>query len=275
MHILALINCTTVAGLEPRGKISLRCTFISLKCFCSHSAPVVYLRLCSQRDRCRWKKKNIPHSFPVSASCGAAKADWLSVRPARFFDCSSVSVTLLTAANHILQPASRCKSGSTTHLCVTQWVLFCTVKWEAPRMWTLQGFCKQWSIWPQSKKTTPTWKLENCRHKVVNSSATVWKGPCGCPEWSPCRLPTWAVFSYYSFASGSTGEGDVMCFPCCPASATANLCPLASMCPHVVYLHPCLLSVRLFIYDRARLVLAAYVRMCGVFLFFFYPHNAA
>lgn len=42
-----------------------------------------------------------------------------------------------------------------------------------------------------------------------------------------------------------------MCFPCCPVSAPANLCPLVSMCSHVVHLRPCLLSVRLFIYNRA------------------------
>lgn len=63
-----------------------------------------------------------------------------------------------------------------------------------------------------------------------------------------------------------------MCFPCCPASARANLCPLASMCSHIVHLRPCLLSVRLFIYDRACLVLATYVHTCVMsFIYLFLP----
>lgn len=56
---------------------------------------------------------------------------------------------------------------------------------------------------------------------------------------------------------------------CCPASAPANLCPLASMCSHIVHLRPCLLSVRLFIYDRACLVLATYVHTCVMSVFFY------
>lgn len=59
-----------------------------------------------------------------------------------------------------------------------------------------------------------------------------------------------------------------MCFPCCPASGLANLCPLASMCLYIVHLRPCLLSVRMFIYDSACLVFATYVHTCVMPLFF-------
>lgn len=51
-----------------------------------------------------------------------------------------------------------------------------------------------------------------------------------------------------------------MCFPCCPASAPANLCPLASMCSHVVHLRLCACL--------STTVRATYVHTCVMSVFF-------